>query len=414
MPADLSWSVALDGAERDRALAIVQAIATDLRARFDGSSAVDEHDAWSLALGRSGVALFFGYLAEALGDTDARSLAGQLIEDSLESAVGVAPLDCLFTGVAGVGWVLAHLDLFDLSDGDPNDAVDAALLDIVSAPPEQGEYDLVAGLTGVGVYALERLPRRRAVELVRAVAGRLAELARADPAHPLWWTSAEGLQTQIRTNFPDGAWNLGLAHGAPGVIGFLARACAAGIDTHVVRPLLEAAVEWYLGQQVAFDDGPAFPGFAAPAAKPSRSRLAWCYGDPGVAGSLFQAGKRAAMPTWQAAAVTIGERAAKQSLADSGVVDAGICHGSAGLAHIYNRLWQATGSPALRDATAEWLERVMRAHRPGQGVGGFQARNGARWVSDPGFLTGAAGVGLVLLAAATPVEPLWDRVLLLS
>ena len=27
------------------------------------------------------------------------------------------------------------------------------------------------------------------------------------------------------------------------------------------------------------------------------------------------------------------------------------------------------------------------------------------WRSDPGFLTGSAGVGLALLAAATPVEP---------
>ena len=34
------------------------------------------------------------------------------------------------------------------------------------------------------------------------------------------------------------------------------------------------------------------------------------------------------------------------------------------------------------------------------------------WRPDPGFLTGSAGVGLVLLAATTPVEPEWDRVLL--
>jgi hypothetical protein len=33
---------------------------------------------------------------------------------------------------------------------------------------------------------------------------------------------------------------------------------------------------------------------------------------------------------------------------------------------------------------------------------------------DPGLLTGAAGVALVLLAAATPVEPAWDRALLLA
>jgi hypothetical protein len=35
-------------------------------------------------------------------------------------------------------------------------------------------------------------------------------------------------------------------------------------------------------------------------------------------------------------------------------------------------------------------------------------------VADPGFLTGAAGIGLALLAATSPVEPAWDRVLLAS
>ena len=36
------------------------------------------------------------------------------------------------------------------------------------------------------------------------------------------------------------------------------------------------------------------------------------------------------------------------------------------------------------------------------------------WRDDPGFLNGAAGIGLVLLAAASPLEPEWDRVLLAS
>jgi hypothetical protein len=35
-------------------------------------------------------------------------------------------------------------------------------------------------------------------------------------------------------------------------------------------------------------------------------------------------------------------------------------------------------------------------------------------LNDSGVLTGAAGIGLVLLAAATPIEPTWDRMLLLD
>jgi hypothetical protein len=35
-------------------------------------------------------------------------------------------------------------------------------------------------------------------------------------------------------------------------------------------------------------------------------------------------------------------------------------------------------------------------------------------VDDPSFLGGTTGIALALLAAATPVEPRWDRLLLCS
>ena len=56
--------------------------------------------------------------------------------------------------------------------------------------------------------------------------------------------------------------------------------------------------------------------------------------------------------------------------------------------------------------------------RPEGGIGGFFAldvvNDERRWVADPGLLTGATGIGLALLAAITPVEPAWDRILLVS
>ncbi|MCG8461087.1 MAG: hypothetical protein MI919_32790, partial [Holophagales bacterium] len=39
---------------------------------------------------------------------------------------------------------------------------------------------------------------------------------------------------------------------------------------------------------------------------------------------------------------------------------------------------------------------------------------GSRWVAARGFLEGAAGAGLGLLGAISPVEPDWDRVLMTS
>jgi hypothetical protein len=57
--------------------------------------------------------------------------------------------------------------------------------------------------------------------------------------------------------------------------------------------------------------------------------------------------------------------------------------------------------------------------QPGRGIAGFAAwqalRDGApAWADERGFLMGAGGIALALLAAVTSVEPNWDRVLLVS
>jgi len=74
------------------------------------------------------------------------------------------------------------------------------------------------------------------------------------------------------------------------------------------------------------------------------------------------------------------------------VVGAGFCHGAIGLAHIFNRLYQANGEPVFREAARRWFGHVL----------------------DESQLEGAAGIGLALLAAMTPLEPRWDRLFLLS
>jgi hypothetical protein len=85
----------------------------------------------------------------------------------------------------------------------------------------------------------------------------------------------------------------------------------------------------------------------------------------------------------------------------------------------FNRLFQATGEECFAEAARFWLERTLAMRQPGRGIGGYLSwspgEDGAlAWRAEPGLLTGAAGVALALLAAATPVEPSWDRMLLAS
>jgi len=104
----------------------------------------------------------------------------------------------------------------------------------------------------------------------------------------------------------------------------------------------------------------------------------------------------------------------------AGVVDACLCHGTAGNAHLFLRLFHATKVTEFLGAFRFWHEKTLELANPGTGIGGYLSwgrrhpnlvgSNG--WVSDASFLTGAAGVGLGLLSATTPGEPGWDRLLL--
>jgi hypothetical protein len=165
--------------------------------------------------------------------------------------------------------------------------------------------------------------------------------------------------------------------------------------------------------------GWCFPSWVAKRIKPYPSRLAWCYGDPGIAATLFAAARHAGRARWEAEARDIARRAAVRPVEHSHVLDAGLCHGSGGLVHLFNRMYQASGDPVLADAARRWVRFTLELRRPGEGVGGFLAWAGEdpaepKWSATPGFLLGAAGIGLALLATVTPLEPAWDRSLAIS
>lgn len=84
------------------------------------------------------------------------------------------------------------------------------------------------------------------------------------------------------------------------------------------------------------------------------------------------------------------------------------------MGHIFNRLFQATGDEAFKKAAQFWFERALEMRHPGEGVAGFRYALEDGWLDAPGMVEGAAGIALALLAAVTPFEPEWDRMLLVS
>jgi hypothetical protein len=210
-----------------------------------------------------------------------------------------------------------------------------------------------------------------------------------------------------------------MAHGVPGIIAFLGKTYAAGIARDQARWLLDRAVTGMLQQRLPPEAGSSFPAFAVPGRQAGPCRLAWCYGDAGAAAALLLAARCAGVDSWEREALSIARRAASRDPLDCGVLDPGFCHGSAGLAHIFNRIHQATGDELLASASRYWLQHTLQFRTPGAGIAGYSVWRAnppapAIWQSSSNIIEGASGIGLVLLAAIGTVEPNWDRIFMVD
>jgi lantibiotic modifying enzyme len=383
----------------------------------------------ALADGPAGLALFFHYLDQARPGQghDERALAH--LEAAIEAVSEMTAAPGLYGGFSGVAWVLEHLTGRMVEppapgEEDPGGEVAAALAGYLQHSPWHDEYDLIGGLVGFGVWGIERAPRALGEEAVASVVRRLGELAERRGDGITWRSPPERMTPTELEAYPQGNHNLGVAHGVPGVVGLLGEMRSAGLDDGQARELLAGAVEWLLAQRLPDGAPSRFPYAVAPGVEPLPSRLAWCYGDPGIALALLVAARAAGEPEWERQALAVARAAAERPREQGGIRDGGLCHGAAGLVHLYNRLFQATGDPLFRRESLAWTERLLDQRRPGEGIAGWRAWRPVGevtlptpelgWVTDPGFLTGAAGIGLALLAVTSPVEPAWDRLLLSS
>jgi len=350
-------------------------------------------------------AVLRGYLAsdDAVPDPDDRG--GEALSHAIEQLAAQGGRPGLFGGATQVGWVVAHHT--EGSDADTVcEAIDQAILQRL--PDWQAESDLISGLAGFGVYALERGPAGHAIAR-GVIAGLERDQARG------WLTPPELLPESQRRVAPDGYVNLGLAHGLPGVIAMLARWIEQDVEADRARLVLDSALRRLL------DGSPPGPGgrFDAwqPSPGPISPRLAWCYGDLGVAAALLRVGVAIGHREAYDEGLALALDCATRSVADAAIGDAAICHGAAGIAHLFNRMAQATDAPALRDAAVRWLDHTL-AMRSTAPLAGFPANRPVAGVShleaDPSLLSGAGGVALVLHAASGAIEPSWDRMLLVD
>jgi lantibiotic modifying enzyme len=403
------WTAILSGPGADAAWDAIREIAGALRSR---ELSYPMGSGTGFACGAAGVALFFHALALERPGGGFESEVARFIEIASSSD---DPRPVLFNGVPGVAWAIDRIAGPWDGEPDANDDLDATIGAALESWP-RAELDLVAGVVGLGVYSLGRLPRALAHRNVARVVRVLAEAGERDDDGVTW--RAQPSPTGDDPGGGAGAGSevivdLGMAHGVAGIVAFLAQAYAAGVEPRETRGLLEDAVRWLRARRTSpFGYSDAIRA----SERPGPARSAWCYGNPGVASALIVAARATGTESWLREGVELIAQDAARSARECGVFDTSICHGSIGLAHLCNRAFQASRDRRLAELAQRWANFALEEQRrPGHGLAGFGfLADPADARCDPSLLTGAAGVGAALLALVGASKPSWDGALLLD
>ncbi len=372
------WSPVLSGIPAAEAQALVDEIVTVLLATLDQTA-----DALVLAE----LGLLFATVSQRRELAIDFSALLQRIIDAARATV----LRPVLTGSLGYGLTLQQTLTLLGSNEDVCSYIDVGLAATMTQLQEE-RFDLLHGISGRLLYLLERPVTPLNEKSRELLLQQLSAKAQHD-ARGAFWQGTAGT-----------AIDLGVAHGTAGIISVLAGVVARGWGGSREEALLRSALEW-LWSHHATRGAYRFPFVAGG----DDGRLAWCYGDLGIATALERSGSALHEPVWHARAEELAQSAAKVTVEQSHVLDASLCHGAAGAGLLFAALARSLPSESLREASSAWFARVRSYRQPDAPLAGFRFRRPNGWFDEPNLLEGAVGIALALETATSESEPAWLR-----
>ncbi|WP_410597230.1 lanthionine synthetase C family protein [Amycolatopsis sp. lyj-23] len=357
----------------------------------------------SLSGGAAGIALL--HIEHAHTGTGTWEQANTVLSAAVADGVSSAHTASLYLGAPALSFVLhAAPDRPGLAQA--RATVDAATAEITRrrldiaharmdrhARPELSEFDLIGGLTGLGVV----LRRSGDLELLRSVLAYLVRLTEPVDGLPGWWCPAG--PERARPGPAGGHSNHGIAHGIAGPLALLALAYGDGNTVDGQADAMTRICEWLNTWEQHHDSETAWwPQIVTrtnldhgTTSQPGPRRPSWCYGTPGIARALQLAGSALHDRSLQRHAETAFTACLNNPAQLDRLTDRSLCHGTGGLLATARRI-----AADARDPIPLTPALLAHQHAPTD--------------EPPGFLTGAAGAAL---ATTATMATSWDACLLL-
>lgn len=309
-----------------------------------------------------------------------------------------------FRSLPGLGAAIGILDAEKRIEGaqDLVRAIDTLLCNVFADAAQVLKPDLMDGLAGVMTYASITYRLRTDNDLPQIVWNAIAASA-SDVKGSLPWM-VDAVDT--------GGWDVGMAHGLAGILAACAKADRIGLLPLDASRVLHTGFERLWASRIP-GVSPIFPSYSG-STRPAR--LGWCYGTPGIALSYAQA---VHLDLDFRRRVTILTAAMLEQLDEPSalLLDASLCHGYAGAAHILFSLAKFHG-PRTEvgrrcEQGAEMCSVRALACEEIAGAGsGFPHLVVDKWISCPTFLEGGFGVALALLSCLPGERVIWDELML--
>jgi len=374
--------------------------------------------------GLSGISLFEFYYSKYLDIDDHADIGVEMLTDCIDKINEGYSYPTFCTGIAGAGWVLDHLEQEEFMDADNDDLLpelDQYIHTFMVTDMKNGNYDFLHGAIGYAFYFLNRYRNTKSDELKQKYVGFLDEflglledLSEDAGDGKIRWESELSIETKER------GYNLSLSHGMSSIVGILTKLHEHDPFRERAEVMLKGAIKYILSFKTKKEDPfSIFPSWVTDKKddEEGQSRLAWCYGDLGVAMRLWFASKTLVDEELGNTALEVLKHSAKRTaVEDSLVRDAGVCHGSYGNAQMFYRMYKETGAQEFKDAFEFWIQDGIDRGTFEDGYAGYKQWKGMdkSWEPEVSLLEGIAGIGLTILDYLADYDTNWDECLMIS
>jgi lantibiotic modifying enzyme len=374
--------------------------------------------------GLAGISLFEFYYSKYLDIDDHADIGVEMLTDCIDKINEGYSYPTFCTGIAGAGWVLDHLEQEEFMDADNDDLLpelDQYIHTFMVTDMKNGNYDFLHGAIGYAFYFLNRYRNTKSSELKQKYIDNLNEfldllegLSEDAGDGKIRWESELSIETKER------GYNLSLSHGMSSIVGILTKLHENDDFKAKSEPMLKGAIHYILGFKTTQEDPfSIFPSWVTDKKddEEGQSRLAWCYGDLGVAMRFWFASKTLKDEGLGKTALEVLKHSARRiKVEDSLVRDAGLCHGSYGNAQMFLRMYRETGDQEFKDAFEFWIQDGIDRGTFEDGYAGYKQWKGVdkSWAPETSLLEGIAGIGLSILDYLADYDTNWDECLMIS